>query len=325
MKFAIVHAEDAEKWRDSARLYIDLLKRDGDEFVVFSTALDGTVPTLADDFDCVVISGSHYNTDSEPAWITELAAYLRAVAGRAKPRVVGICFGAQLIGAALGGRVVHQPFFEFGVRRVKVDASVLAAVSGKGREDEYMHAEGGGDKEANSSGGSNSNGRGNGYGEVEGSRGLAFLRPLVEACTADTAEGGAAGVRPLLLLESHGDAVIELPGAAAASAGASAEADTASAASAPVARSVRIAFSDRCPNEMFLVQGNMLGIQSHPEFEIDTCMRVKLLPYLRGKRFTEAEADEADAAMERAAAATGSRALDSSKVVAMMQLFLRGE
>ena len=63
-----------------------------------------------DDFDAFIIPGSRSNvTDAEP-WMEPLAALLRDVHRLGKP-LVGICFGHQMLAAALGGKVAPRGSF----------------------------------------------------------------------------------------------------------------------------------------------------------------------------------------------------------------------
>lgn len=63
----------------------------------------GDMPERAEDFDALFITGSSSGVyDGEP-WIDDLKAYLQAAEGRT--RLVGVCFGHQVMAEAFGGKV----------------------------------------------------------------------------------------------------------------------------------------------------------------------------------------------------------------------------
>ena len=59
-------------------------------------------PPAVDACDAYIVSGSRRSVYEEVPWIARLSDFLRALY-RARRRVVGICFGHQLLGQALGG------------------------------------------------------------------------------------------------------------------------------------------------------------------------------------------------------------------------------
>jgi GMP synthase-like glutamine amidotransferase len=76
-------------------------------------------------FDAVAALGSdrsvHASTD---AWIAAEIAYLRR-AHDARVPVLGICFGAQALAAALGGRVARSPMVEIGWYELSARSAAL--------------------------------------------------------------------------------------------------------------------------------------------------------------------------------------------------------
>ncbi len=66
-------------------------------------ARDGELPARPEDHDAYVITGSSAGAYEDLPWIPPLAAFIRAAQGRA--RMVGLCFGHQIMAQALGGRV----------------------------------------------------------------------------------------------------------------------------------------------------------------------------------------------------------------------------
>jgi GMP synthase-like glutamine amidotransferase len=63
----------------------------------------GALPAAADSHDAWLITGSPAGVYEDHAWIAPLEAFLREAKGRTK--LVGICFGHQIMAQAFGGRV----------------------------------------------------------------------------------------------------------------------------------------------------------------------------------------------------------------------------
>jgi len=89
----------------------------------------GDRPAL-DDVDGVVLTGSTagvYEADERP-WITEQATLVRELVDRRVP-TLGVCFGHQLVNAALGGTVEHVGTTSRLVEAEFVDDPLFADVS----------------------------------------------------------------------------------------------------------------------------------------------------------------------------------------------------
>ena len=67
----------------------------------------GELPTLPEDHVAYIITGSPAGVYDPLPWIEPLKAFIRNAQGRAK--MVGICFGHQIMAEALGGRVEKSP------------------------------------------------------------------------------------------------------------------------------------------------------------------------------------------------------------------------
>ena len=65
--------------------------------------LSGRYPAAPEENDGYIVTGSPAGVYEDHQWIPELKAFLRTAKGRA--RLVGICFGHQIMAEAFGGRV----------------------------------------------------------------------------------------------------------------------------------------------------------------------------------------------------------------------------
>ena len=63
-------------------------------------------PPSLDDLDAVLITGSRYSAYESTPWIAALVAYVRRIlSGQTRVRLIGVCFGHQVIARALGASV----------------------------------------------------------------------------------------------------------------------------------------------------------------------------------------------------------------------------
>ena len=79
----------------------------GIKFTVFD-AEQGNLPTDIHAVDAYLITGSRHGVNDGFSWIDQLEEFIRTLHA-AKKKVIGICFGHQLIAKALGGKVIKSP------------------------------------------------------------------------------------------------------------------------------------------------------------------------------------------------------------------------
>lgn len=88
--------------------YPDMVRKllgDGDAFTTYDVARDA-LPTTPEVQDAYVITGSPAGVYDDMSWITRLVEWLREAKGRTK--LVGICFGHQVMAEAFGGTVAKS-------------------------------------------------------------------------------------------------------------------------------------------------------------------------------------------------------------------------
>ena len=301
-RFAIVHCYVGPKWEGGSTLWSTALSEPGDEFVIFNASARGEVPPLEDArsgrWAGVIVTGSQHAATDDVPWIIALTAFLReCLAAHAEdvvtplplppPRLLGGCFGAQLIAHAAGGTVLPMGFFCCRAEAVTPLPAFAAAPYARGiisscsssdcitvapidaRATYPVHPpqptpdactlplllevlENG-----RISGGEGSGGAG----ATEVEEGI----PRAPPCTIPAREGAACDAPGVLrVLESHGDHVAVLPPGA-----------------------TLLATSRSCNVEVFALgppgRHYALAYQSHPEFELVTCILDCVWPRVMGK------------------------------------------
>jgi GMP synthase (glutamine-hydrolysing) len=92
--------------------YADMVERllatEGDFSFTRSWLQGGVFPPSAEACDGWVVTGSRSSVTEEASWMLRLEALLRQAQERGR-KVVGICFGHQILAKALGGRVAPAP------------------------------------------------------------------------------------------------------------------------------------------------------------------------------------------------------------------------
>ena len=126
-RYGVLVCDNAEKWGGIAGIgkrFIDAFGSNSDleEWHVFA-ACEGELPSEKDlgSFNGFFISGSPRSANDNIKWINDLKTFISSSAlNSSKARLVGVCFGHQLIGAALGGKVTANPSQKFVLQREEV-------------------------------------------------------------------------------------------------------------------------------------------------------------------------------------------------------------
>ena len=62
-----------------------------------------------DDIDAILITGSRHNSFDDSRWILKLIEFTKKVLAQDRVRVIGVCFGHQIVGRAMGVKVGRNP------------------------------------------------------------------------------------------------------------------------------------------------------------------------------------------------------------------------
>ena len=97
--------ELAERFGDYAAM-VGALLGEGYDFTSYDV-VGGTLPRAAEEQDAYVVTGSPAGVYDDLPWIAPLKDFLRTAKGKVK--LLGICFGHQIMAEAFGGRVEKAP------------------------------------------------------------------------------------------------------------------------------------------------------------------------------------------------------------------------
>jgi GMP synthase-like glutamine amidotransferase len=76
-------------------------------FDIFNT-MQGHYPASFDDYDAVLLTGSRADAFSQEPWVLELGRRVQQLL-QSKKKLIGVCFGHQLIAMLMGARVGRAP------------------------------------------------------------------------------------------------------------------------------------------------------------------------------------------------------------------------
>ncbi|XP_019170861.1 PREDICTED: gamma-glutamyl peptidase 5-like [Ipomoea nil] len=102
-------------------VFVEALGEEGEIWDLFRV-VDGEFPATDDlhSYEGFVVSGSPYDAYGDEAWILQLCLLLQALFSMQK-KVLGICFGHQVLCRALGGKVGKAySGWDIGVRKVEI-------------------------------------------------------------------------------------------------------------------------------------------------------------------------------------------------------------
>lgn len=110
------HVDDdlLEEYGDYDRMYGDMLRKvDPAVEVVGYDAIGGVLPASPDECDGWIISGSGFSAYDDEPWIRDLLDFVRDIHEH-RARLLGVCFGHQIVAEALGGKVERFSEFRLG-------------------------------------------------------------------------------------------------------------------------------------------------------------------------------------------------------------------
>ena len=116
--FAAIACEDGDKWGKEDGIcdrYIDFYREKDDQWTKFR-AVSGEIPTKEDldKYQGFMFSGGTSSVNDDKDWVRRLKDFIQLASQKnPRPKLVGICFGHQLLASALGGVVDRNPTGEF--------------------------------------------------------------------------------------------------------------------------------------------------------------------------------------------------------------------
>lgn len=116
----MVDCEDEEQWNGHEALWQRPLQSEGDTWSVIQVARGESLKGISPfDFSGIVFTGSHHGVLDDLPWMRDTADFMRLAVtgpipeGASRPGIVAVCFGAQLLAHALGGKAGPNPSGQF--------------------------------------------------------------------------------------------------------------------------------------------------------------------------------------------------------------------
>jgi GMP synthase-like glutamine amidotransferase len=112
---------DAAGGRDYDAMYTEMLQ--AAEPSISTRTYDvvgGELPLSPAECDAWIITGARYDAYSDEPWIVALRKFIGAVLEH-RARLVGVCFGHQVVAHALGGRAENTGTWKAGPQRLEVE------------------------------------------------------------------------------------------------------------------------------------------------------------------------------------------------------------
>ena len=118
----LIREELADRFAPYPVMFERLLNRAGRDLDYVSYCpLRGEMPASVHDCDGWLITGSRHGVYEQLEWMAPLQAFIREVAAAGLP-MIGVCFGHQIMAAAMGGKVVKSDLgWKVGLRSYQVD------------------------------------------------------------------------------------------------------------------------------------------------------------------------------------------------------------
>jgi GMP synthase-like glutamine amidotransferase len=114
---------DAARGRDYDVMYTQLLQSAEPSIRTRSyDVVGGELPQSPDECDGWIITGARYDAYRDDPWIVALREFIRQVHAQ-RARLVGVCFGHQVVAHALGGRAEHTGTWKAGPQELHVEAT----------------------------------------------------------------------------------------------------------------------------------------------------------------------------------------------------------
>ena len=130
MRIAVLKAERASRATQARRgdfdvLFQRLLQAPNQQWETFAIN-EGMFPQSAQAFDAYIISGSPAAIYDDTPWVRQLEGFVHDI-HQQRSILLGVCFGAQMVAQALGGKVgVNAKGWELGVKQLQLTPAAHA-------------------------------------------------------------------------------------------------------------------------------------------------------------------------------------------------------